>query len=407
MSMKLNWMGRAALPLLLAVAGCAKGESFAPEAPGSSYDAVAGDYGESADGPSVPNGEGQGNPGATSGVLTAAEWNDLAHWDFWTKLLRNQEWNQAFSMWRFNTTARVAVRVKDAGGNPAVNVPVALHRSQNLVWEARTDNTGEANLWVDLFGEEGFEVPVNDLSVSISGQVQAEAPGLCSPQGVSWNEYTVSASQCENKADIAFIVDATGSMSDEIDFLKEDLLSILETVQQHQQGTEIRTGAVFYRDRGDDYITRSNPFTTNAVKTMSFVKKQEAEGGGDLPEAVHSALECGLQELEWNTAARARIAFLILDAPAHYNEQGVLESLHKSISLYAKSGIRMIPVLASTGDKSTEFMCRYFAMTTNGTYVFLTDDSGVGNSHLEPSVGEYQVEKLNDLLVRLIEAYIK
>jgi hypothetical protein len=44
-------------------------------------------------------------------------------------------------------------------------------------------------------------------------------------------------------------------------------------------------------------------------------------------------------------------------------------------------------------------------MSTNGTYVFITDDSGIGNSHLEPSVGEFQVEFLNDLMVRLINKY--
>ena len=36
---------------------------------------------------------------------------------------------------------------------------------------------------------------------------------------------------------------------------------------------------------------------------------------------------------------------------------------------------------------------------------FVTDDSGIGNDHLEPTVGEYEVELLNDLLVRLINAY--
>jgi hypothetical protein len=48
---------------------------------------------------------------------------------------------------------------------------------------------------------------------------------------------------------------------------------------------------------------------------------------------------------------------------------------------------------------------RFFAIATNGTYVFVTDHSGVGNPHLEPSVGEYTVEKLNDLMVRLINEF--
>ena len=51
-------------------------------------------------------------------------------------------------------------------------------------------------------------------------------------------------------------------------------------------------------------------------------------------------------------------------------------------------------------------MCRYFSTLTGGTYVFLTDDSGVGGDHIEASVGQYQVEALNDLLVRLIAKYI-
>jgi hypothetical protein len=51
-------------------------------------------------------------------------------------------------------------------------------------------------------------------------------------------------------------------------------------------------------------------------------------------------------------------------------------------------------------------MCRYFAILTGGTYVFLTDDSGVGAHHVISSVGEFQVEALNDLMVRLIAKYI-
>ena len=46
-------------------------------------------------------------------------------------------------------------------------------------------------------------------------------------------------------------------------------------------------------------------------------------------------------------------------------------------------------------------------MATNGTYVFITNDSGIGNEHIEATVGEYQVEKLRDLIARLIIAYAR
>ena len=51
-------------------------------------------------------------------------------------------------------------------------------------------------------------------------------------------------------------------------------------------------------------------------------------------------------------------------------------------------------------------MSRQFAILTGGTYVYLTDDSGVGNGHVEASTGDPEVEKLNDLVIRLINEYI-
>ena len=113
-----------------------------------------------------------------------------------------------------------------------------------------------------------------------------------------------------------------------------------------------------------------------------------------------------MQDLSWDDGARARIAFLILDAPAHY-EDHIIKSLQKSITLYAKHGIKLIPVAASGVNKDTEFMLRFFDLATGGTYVFLTDDSGIGDSHIKASVGNYQVEQLADLMVRLIKKYVK
>ena len=80
--------------------------------------------------------------------------------------------------------------------------------------------------------------------------------------------------------------------------------------------------------------------------------------------------------------------------------------MQKSISKYSETGIKLIPVFCSSYSKDCEFMCRQCAILTGGTYVFLTDDSGVGGEHVVASVGQYQVEKLNELIVRLIDKYI-
>ena len=374
---------------------------YYPAEPGAS-----GDYGDGM--LDSDFGGSQNGGGGEAGVLTAAEWNDLANWEFWTNVMNNQEWNNSFEVWKMDTSSRIAIRVKDAAGEPVVNLPVALYVGQSCLWEARTSVKGEANCWYDIFS---IIEPTVNLTLKIGDVMQTEAPVISTgkeEEPVVWNEYVVTATAPQKKADIAFIVDSTGSMGDEIAFLKEDLLSILTKVQQSQAGVEIRTGTVFYRDEGqyEEYLIRHSDFTTDFSSTMQFIKNQDANGGGDLPEAVHTALETTLQKLSWNPDARSRIAFLILDAPAHYDRQGVVESIHQSLAAFAKQGIHIIPVLASTADKTAEFMCRYFAIVTDGTYVFLTDDSGVGESHLTPTVGQFTVEKLNDLLVRLINENI-
>lgn len=45
----------------------------------------------------------------------------------------------------------------------------------------------------------------------------------------------------------------------------------------------------------------------------------------------------------------------------------------------AEKGIAAVPVAASGVDVPTQYVLRSTALITGGTYVFLTDDSGIGN----------------------------
>lgn len=366
--------------------------------------AMSGESGVGSDaGPEPGNGDGNGQ--SEAGRLTAGEWNDLENWDFWGKLMTSEDHGGQSAYWGFYTNNRIAVRVVDTADQPVAGAKVALARGGKAIWQAVTDNAGYADLFVSLYQKE--EADAASLTVSVNGKEQEGAPRLTdwtAGQGPVMNKYTVTATAAPAAVDIAFIVDATGSMTDEIKFLKDDLMDILTKAQKAQTDVKYRTAALFYRDEGDDYLTRPSNFNKDFSVTHSFISKQSAGGGGDYPEAVHTALEQGLQALSWSESARNRLAFLILDAPAHYRPE-VVESLHASIEKYASLGIRIIPVAASGVDKSTEFMCRFFAVSTGGTYVFLTDHSGIGESHIAPTVGSYEVELLNDLLLRLIGEY--
>lgn len=376
----------AVLILLASFGSCSKDEG----------DLGSGDYltstGES--GSSVNNQQGQ------AGLVTAGEWNDLNNWVFWNNLFNNQEFNGMPDYWNFFTNNRISVLVNNQG-NPFVNAKVELLRNETVIWTARTDNLGKAELWTGMFQQED-SIGLNTLKLRINNVLQNQELVLFE-NGI--NEFNINtATNALKRVEIAFIVDATGSMGDELGFLKEDLKSVIDSVKLEDSNLEIYTGTVFYRDEGDEYVVRKSAFTNNLNSTINFINDQSASGGGDFPEAVHTALNECIHNLQWSETAKTRIAFLLLDAPPHYNT-AIVNSIHSSIQLAAQKGIKVVPVTASGIDKHTEFLMRFMAISTNGTYVFITNDSGIGHEHLEASVGEYQVEQLNSLMIRLIKQY--
>ncbi|MDO9634140.1 MAG: vWA domain-containing protein [Paludibacter sp.] len=340
------------------------------------------------------------NSQAQAGLVTAGEWNDLNNWEFWGNLLNNQEFSNMPAYWGIFTNNRIAVAVQNQG-IPAINAKVELLRNESVIWSARTDNLGYAELWISTFQKEDA-VDLSSLTLKINNILQNQ--GLVLFENGT-NQFNINGvSDQTNRVEISFIVDATGSMGDELEFLKEDLKSVIDSVKLDDSNLAIYTSTVFYRDEGDAYVVRKSEFTNDLNKTIDFIKKQKADGGGDFPEAVHTALNAAINELQWSEVAKTRIAFLVLDAPPHYTP-AILNSIHNSIKQAAQKGIKVIPITASGIDKETEFLMRFMAILTNGTYVFITNDSGIGNDHLEASVGEYQVEQLNSLMIRLIKKY--
>ena len=343
--------------------------------------------------------DGQGGIQPQGGLVTAGEWNDLDNWAFYQKTLMKEPFKGFPDDWQMYTNHRIAVAIT-AKNKPAANATVTLFRNDTPIWTAKTDNLGRAELWVGAFQKEK-ELNTALLRLKVNEQwVSTAAISETQVNRIALDETLPSPT---NQVQIAFMVDATGSMGDELEFLKMDLKKVINEVQKTNTQLKISTATVFYRDEGDEYVVKHSPFTEDINQTTEFISQQRADGGGDFPEAVDKAL-VQLNQLQWQPEARTRIAFLVLDAPPH-NKPAVINSIQYSVKTAAASGIKLIPVVASGIDKTTEFLMRFIAMYTNGTYVFITDHSGIGNKHLEPSVGEYQVEKLSDLMVRLIKKY--
>jgi len=340
-----------------------------------------------------------GNTPYATRKLTAGEVNDFNKWTMWEDFSAN-EFKSFSEHWNLFTTERYCVLLQNNQHSalPGREVYLLNKSTGDTIWQAVTDNTGKAELWagVNMQVKEGAE-----YAIACTGCKKDEHPKQFA-NGI--NKITLQA-PCftNNNVDIAFVVDATGSMADEIEFLKTDMENVLQKANADYEGVNLNAATVVYRDSGDEYLTKHVDFDDNLLTPLNFIKMQSASGGGDMPEAVEVALHTAMDSLHWSKEARTRLLFLVLDAPPHDYARDEMFVLMKKA---AAMGIRIIPIVCSGADKSTEFMMRNLALATNGTYVFLTDDSGIGLSHIKPTTDSYNVELLSNLLPRLIKQMV-
>ncbi len=332
------------------------------------------------------------------GLLTAGQWTDNDNWGFFSNLVNSDI--ISFPSYGIDPRDRTLVNVKTADGKPVVNAKVnLLDDEKNVLWSAVTDKQGRGFLFAQN-GKAAASVEVECGGKKQSVSVERKNGGTQGDQLAGGTELDVTIeaeSTIYKPMDIMFIVDATGSMSDEMRFLQKEFTAITNEI-----GTDnVRYSVNFYRDEVDDYVTKCNDFTSDARMLQASLNAELAMGGGDTPEAVAEALEKSVFESSWNNES-VKLAFFIFDAPPH---DGTEEEILKAVSAASEKGIRFIPIVSSNSERETELFGRALSIVTGGTYVFLTDDSGIGDSHLEPIIGSYEVRSLYDIIIDIINDY--
>lgn len=341
--------------------------------------------------------------GVGRGVLTAGEVNDFSKWKQWEDLSATVL-SEMRREWSIAPEGRYTLDLQTKSGLPIADAVVHLKgKGGKLFYSAHTDNTGKAELWAALDTRDSMTSDRMSLEVFHKGRMFRVDRAKLFGQGVNRLVIDVPCSNSDN-VDVAFVVDATGSMQDELDFLRAEMNDIIFRSKRIGDKLNFRFANVFYRDHGsnEEYLTRSMDFSRVLSAAVNFIGDQRAGGGGDTPEAVDVALDSAINKLSWSPDARARIIFLVLDAGPHPGTEGRMQEL---IRQAASKGIRIVTVAASGIDKATEYLMRTLALGTNGTYTFLTDHSGVGSPHMEPTTDHYDVESLNNLLVRIMKSY--
>ena len=357
----------------------------------------------------IPEGYEENRIPAAAGTLTAGEWIDNDHITFWNALhqIENTGWSEYSSLWQREYTARTFVTVT-CDKQPVENAVVTVTNSDNkTIWKAKTDNEGKAYLFYSpsqLNGGLTVTAEYRETETTGTAIITSDNYASCSIDMTVIND--IAYRRRSDSLDLMLVIDTTGSMADELSYLQAELENVINRAVSDNGNIPVRLSVNFYRDDGDEYVVRDFDFTDNISQAISDLNAQSADGGGDMPEKVNAALDNAINSHNWNDNS-TKLLFIILDAPPHNDDKDAVADMLELTQQAAEKGIRIIPILASGGDKEAEYLMRDMAMKTGGTYLFLTDDSGVSvGGHIQPTVGDYEVEKLNDLMVKVINRYL-
>ena len=339
--------------------------------------------------------------GFQAGTLTAGSIDDHASFsDYRRYLSENTTRGGRGVLAAYSIDNRVVIRVENQEGQPVGDARVvvrdAASQKRSPLLQTTTGSDGQTTFLpgLDARGVQVsliLDVTLPDGSGRISRKVSvSQSPWTVQLQG--------AVSQRPTKLDLSLVIDATGSMSDELEYLKVEIDSIAAEVKRRFPNVDQRYSLIVYRDEGDEYVVRTHDFTGSLSEFRTTLADQSAGGGGDYPEAMHAALEAA-EKLGWRKRDTARVMFLVADAPSHEKHGG---RTLKALKRLRADGVTIFPVAASGVRDRAEYVLRAAAFMTGGQYLFLTDDSGVGNPHAEPDVPGYNVDRLDRLMIRMI-----
>eukprot|EP00545_Synedropsis_sp_CCMP1620_P006855 CAMPEP_0119004112 /NCGR_PEP_ID=MMETSP1176-20130426/959_1 /TAXON_ID=265551 /ORGANISM="Synedropsis recta cf, Strain CCMP1620" /LENGTH=703 /DNA_ID=CAMNT_0006955785 /DNA_START=61 /DNA_END=2172 /DNA_ORIENTATION=- len=209
-----------------------------------------------------------------------------------------------------------------------------------------------------------------------------------------------SNSTLPTEMDLAVVLDTTGSMCDEISFLQDELATVISSFTGKASGNrliDLKVAMVYYKDVGDEYIASTSGFSSPDT-ALAELAAEFCNGGGDYPEAVHTAWEVA-GTLDWRTGNVARVALLIGDAPPHRADIAAALEAAKILRI---QGVRMYGLAASGVNSVLEYLLRMVALLSNGRHMWLTSDSLIGNEKADAKVPCFQVTNMEDLLTRVL-----
>ena len=334
-----------------------------------------------------------------SGPLRAGSVDDNAQWDDYL-LYRLQFRDWGIPVHDLDVSERHTISIVNQHGASVLGARVQIF-----------DSTGE-RLYQATTGADGtvyFFPKTSTNPHSASFEIQASkgdvetSTSTSSESRVHTLTLEVRSSRDPIRLDIHFLIDSTGSMSDEIQQLKDNMISVAERIASMQADPDVRYGMTIYRDRGDLFVSRTFDFTPDVTVFTDALREVQAEGGGDYPESLNEGLHQSLHMPEWRQDETVSLLFLIADAPPHLDYSQDYDYAQDVFSA-VETGIKIFPLASSGLDDQGEYIFRQLAQISGGKFLFLTYGAGgAPGDDTTHHIDDYSVLSLDDLVVRLVQ----
>ncbi len=338
--------------------------------------------------------DGAGGPSGPSGVR-AGEWDDNANYrDYLAWLAKGQ------GTARLDVRDRQFIVVTDRDGKAMPNCAVKIIGDRGAT-SLVTMASGRALLFPHALGIDGnLTATTSCAGTEASARLDPGAPdGLIELRLDRARDLSAA-----RPIDLAFVLDTTGSMGEEIDAVKGTIGAIASTLGSDQ--ARVRVGLVEYRDRTDSQVTRVYPFSSQLDAFARDVAGLRADGGGDTPEDMQAGLSAAIDQLDWRADAVARIVVVIADAPPHLDYQDEKDYADTARRAAAR-GIKLFTVSASGMDDTGQIVMRQLAQFTGASNMFVlrggAGPQSTGGGDPASSCGgthqDYSSGKLDQLVV--------
>lgn len=296
----------------------------------------------------------------------------------------------------WDASGRILLEVS-AGGRtvPGAAVTVRAEGAQEVLTTLRTTADGTVRFLPHAYGP-----AAERYSFEVGGQRVSGAPGdslvLVAEGG--------APRSAAPAVDVLFLLDATGSMGDEIGQLTDNIATIAGQVDALAPQADIRFGMTLYRDDVDEFTTATYDLTDDVEAFGRALDEVTADGGGDYPEALDEGLAEALEAPSWRPAGEAlQLVFVVGDAPPQVGRQ-VDTPYTASLQEAMSRGVKVFPIASSGTDDVAELVFRQLAQATGGRFVFLAYGAGGAalGSGTDIAATDYEELSLDQLVVRLI-----